>query len=268
MGREVASAVKYSDLEGKVALVTGGTGGVGYRIAEKLAQNRATVIINGRSEERGVLAVRKLATVFNRVQFIPGDTRQYQDLVTMVEAAVEFGGGLDILISAGSESGIGPRPFAEMTVDQMEAGIRDRLYPRLFTVHAALPSLCVKGGAVVFLTTDAARQATPGESVIGAVGAGVIMLTKVLAKELSQYQIRVNSVALTLTSDTPSWDRIFSGAGFQRDLFSRVRERFPFGRPPNADEVASVAVFLTSASASQVTGQTISVNGGLSFGGW
>jgi 3-oxoacyl-[acyl-carrier protein] reductase len=59
-----------------------------------------------------------------------------------------------------------------------------------------------------------------------------------------------------------------AGEGFQRDLFAKVVGRFPFGRPPSADEVAAVAVFLASDGAAQVTGQTISVNGGLSFGGW
>jgi 2-hydroxycyclohexanecarboxyl-CoA dehydrogenase len=80
--------------------------------------------------------------------------------------------------------------------------------------------------------------------------------------------MRVNSVALTITSDTPSWDRIFARESFQRDLFARAVERFPMGRPPSAEEAAAVVVFLASDAAAQVTGQTISVNGGLSFGGW
>lgn len=96
----------------------------------------------------------------------------------------------------------------------------------------------------------------------------MISLTKTLGKEFARYRIRVNSVALTLTSETPGWDRSFAQPGFQRDLFAKAQENFPFGRPPSADEVAGVAVFLASASASQVTGQTISANGGLSFGGW
>jgi 3-oxoacyl-[acyl-carrier protein] reductase len=80
--------------------------------------------------------------------------------------------------------------------------------------------------------------------------------------------IRVNSIAMALTEGTPTWDRLVAGEGFQRDLFTKVVARFPFGRAPSADEVAAVAVFLASDAAAQVTGQTISVNGGLSFGGW
>jgi 3-oxoacyl-[acyl-carrier protein] reductase len=125
-----------------------------------------------------------------------------------------------------------------------------------------------RGGAVVMLGTDAGRHPTPGESMVGVVGAGVIVLTKVLAKEFSRWKIRVNSVAMTLTSDTPSWDRIFSGKSFQSDLFAKAVRKFPSGRPPKAEEVARIAVFLASEQTVQVTGQTISVNGGLSYGGW
>jgi 3-oxoacyl-[acyl-carrier protein] reductase len=72
---------------------------------------------------------------------------------------------------------------------------------------------------------------------------------------------------MTITSGTPSWDRIFATESFQSRLFTKAVERFPQGKPPSAGEVADVAVFL-AADAAQVTGQTVSVNGGLSFGGW
>lgn len=78
----------------------------------------------------------------------------------------------------------------------------------------------------------------------------------------------MNALGLTLTSDTPSWDRIFSAESFENRLFSKALQRFPAGRAPTAEEMARVAVFLLSPLASQVTGQTVSVNGGLSFGGW
>jgi 3-oxoacyl-[acyl-carrier protein] reductase len=155
-----------------------------------------------------------------------------------------------------------------MTPQQIESEFRMRMMPRIFPVHAALPAWREKGGSVVLLTTDAGRVATPGESVLGAVGASIMMMTKTLAKELGRLKIRVNSVALGPTSGAPTWDRIFSGESFQRDLVAKIVERFPFGRPPSAEEAAAVAVFLASDAAAQVTGQTISVNGGLSFGGW
>ena len=261
----MASAAGFT---GKAALITGGSDGIGLRVAEQLAEAGAQVFINGRSAERGERAVAKLLQISPDVRFISGDCASYQDVATVVDTARSAAGRLDILISAGAEGEIGPTPFAELTPEQIETEFRKRLFPRIFPVHAAWSALRENGGSVVLLTTDAGRYATPGESVLGAVGASVILMTKALAKEFSRDKIRVNSIALALTSDTPTWDRAFADEGFWRDLGTKVVERFPFGRPPAADEVAAVAVFLASDAAAQVTGQTISVNGGLSFGGW
>ena len=261
----MASAAGF---KGKAALVTGGSEGIGLRVAEQLAEAGAHVVINGRSAERGERAVAKLREISPDVRFVSGDCASYQDVAAVVDTARSAAGRLDILVSAGAEGEIGPTPFAELTPEQIETELRKRLFPRIFPVHAAWPALRENGGSVVLLTTDAGRYATPGESVLGAVGASIILMTKALAKEFSRDKIRVNSIALALTSDTPTWDRAFADEGFWRDLGTKVVERFPFGRPPAADEVAAVAVFLASDAAAQVTGQTISVNGGLSFGGW
>lgn len=257
-----------AEFKGKAALITGGSGGIGLRVAEQLAEAGAHVFINGRSAERGERAAARFREIGQDVQFIAGDCASYQDVAAVVDAARAAAGKLDILVSAGAEGETGPTPFAELTPQQIESEFRRRLLPRIFPVHAALPALRENGGSVVLLTTDAGRYATPGESVLGAVGASVILMTKVLAKEFSRDKIRVNSIALALTSGTPTWDRAFADEGFWRDLGTKVLERFPFGRAPAADEVAAVAVFLASDAAAQVTGQTISVNGGLSFGGW
>lgn len=257
-----------AEFKGKTALITGGSAGIGLRVAEQLAEAGAHVFINGRSAERGERATAKLREISPEVQFIAGDCASYQDVATVVGTVRSVAGRLDILVSAGAEGETGPTPFAELTPQQIESEFRKRLFPRIFPVHAALPALRENGGSVVLLTTDAGRYATPGESVLGAVGASIIIMTKALAKEFSRDKIRVNSIALALTSDTPTWDRAFADEGFWRDLVTKVVGRYPFGRPPAADEVAAVAVFLASDAAAQVTGQTISVNGGLSFGGW
>lgn len=261
----MASAAEFT---GKAALITGGSDGIGLRVAEQLAEAGARVFINGRSAERGERAIAKLQEISPEVSFIAGDCASYEDVAAVVDTVRSAAGRLDILVSAGAEGEIGPTPFAQLTPEQIESEFRKRLFPRIFPVHAAWSALRENGGSVVMLTTDAGRFATPGESVLGAVGASVIMMTKALAKEFSRDKIRVNSIALALTSDTPTWDKAFAEEGFWRNLGTKVVERFPFGRPPAADEVATVAVFLASDAAAQVTGQTISVNGGLSFGGW
>jgi 3-oxoacyl-[acyl-carrier protein] reductase len=252
----------------KVALVTGGTAGVGLSVARLLAGAGAKVIVNGRSPAGGDKALTTLAAVAADCEFLPGDATNFASMADVVESCLERHGHLDILVSAGGEGGPGPMAFAEMSPAEIVSSFQTRLLARLFPVRAALPALRRSRGSIVMLTTDAGRHATPGEVMMGAVGAAVISATKGLARELARDGVRINSVALTITSGTPSWDRIFARESFESDLFSKAVARFPFGRPPTADEVAQIAAFLALDQAGQVTGQTISVNGGLSFGGW
>jgi 2-hydroxycyclohexanecarboxyl-CoA dehydrogenase len=265
-GAEDVSALAF---EGKVALVTGSSGGLGLRVAEKLAAGGATVVINSRSAENGHKALAGLHEISPHARLAVGDCTDAQAAAEVARTAAAVNGRIDIVVSSGAQGRVSPKPFAEMTADEILQAYQSRFLPRIFPVHAALPYMREHGGSIVMVGTDAARHPTPGESIVGAVGAGVILMTKVLAKELSGWHVRVNAVSLTLTSDTPSWDRIFGDEGnFQSKLFTKLSERFPWGRAPTAEEVARVAVFLASDEAAQVTGQTISVNGGLSFGGW
>lgn len=257
------------DFRGKAVLITGATSGAGLAIARTMATAGATVAVCGRDAGRVEQAAAALRELSDASFALQGDLARYEDAARIVDAAALRMGGLDILVSAGAEGTVKPTPFSEMTPEQLRSGFESRFFPRINPVHAAIPRLRERGGgAIVMLTTDAARHPTPGESMIGAAGASVVLLTKALARELSRWSIRVNSVAMTLTSGTPSWDRIFGMPGFENRLFSKALERFPAGRAPTADEVARAAAFLASDGASQITGQTLSVNGGLSFGGW
>ncbi|MFC4272735.1 SDR family oxidoreductase [Sneathiella chungangensis] len=261
--------MKSEELKGKVALITAGTSGVGLRVAEQLAEAGAMVIVNGRTKEGGEKALKRLEPISPKVRFIAGDVSNYNSIKSVVDQIDQEYGCLDILVSAGAPGLPGPMPFSAMTPEQLEQGFVTRIFPRIFPVHTAIPALSKsKEASVVMLTTDAARHPTPGETVVGAVGAAVMLATKALAKELSSIGIRVNAVAMTITSDTPSWDRAFGSESFQNKLFSKAVSRFPQGRPPNASEVADAISFLLSTRATQITGQTISVNGGLSYGGW
>lgn len=265
---EMSDSKNTRQFEGRTALVTGGTDGVGLRIAERLGVRGATVVVNGRNPERGQRAVERLHEADVEAVFAPGDTRDPDQMRRVVEVAASLQGKLDVFVSSGAPTEVEPRPFAEMTADEVKRTVENDLVGRILPLHAAVDALRASGGSAVLLTTDAGRHATMGESLVGAVGAGVMLLTKVVAKELARDGVRVNTVALTLTSDTPAWDRIFAKEGFHKNLFTKLLGRFPAGRAPTAEEVASVAVFLASDDAAQVTGQTVSVNGGLSFGGW
>jgi 3-oxoacyl-[acyl-carrier protein] reductase len=256
-------------MKGKAVLVTGGSAGIGWAVARKLAADGAVVAITGRSAETGEQAACKLRELSPRSFFLQGDSCDAASCTAVADAAAHRMGRLDIVVSSGAQNPLGPLPFAQMTPEQIESGFRVRVMGRLLPVHAALPHLRqAGGGSVVMIGTDAARHPTPGESVIGGAGAAIILMAKALARELSRDRIRVNAVALTITSDTTSWDRMFANENFGSKLFAKAVARFPSGRAPTAQEVADVVAFLASDAAAQVTGQTLSVNGGLSFGGW
>jgi 3-oxoacyl-[acyl-carrier protein] reductase len=260
--------MEYTHMKGKSAIVTGGSGGLGLAIAKRLAASGCNLVVSGRTEARGAEAVEELKMLGAKSAFVQGDAGDYENCKRIVARAREEHGGVDILVSAGAEGPFGPKPFRQMSPAQLEESFASRFFPRIFPVHAAADALEVSKGCVVLITTDAARFPTTGESVIGAVGASIILMTKTLGREFSKANIRINSVAMTLTSATPSWDRIFNNDEFEWKVFSKALERFPQKRAPTADEVAAVAVFLASDEAAQITGQTVSVNGGLSFGGW
>lgn len=258
-----------TDWRGRKVIVTGGTSGTGFRTAQTLLSNGADVSVVGRDRERSEQALAALQGLEGSAHLSVANCGDPAAATRAVEEAVSALGGLDVVVSAGA-SGIGdPKPFADMTTDEIHAGLMSRFLARIYPVHAALPYLKGRVGSnVVLLTTDAGRHATSGESIVGAYAASIIAFTKTLARELSRDQIRVNAVSMTLTADTRSWDAIFDSDSFQKTLFEKAVTRFPFGRPPSAQEVADVVIFLASNHASQVSGQTISVNGGLSFGGW
>lgn len=260
--------MEYPEFKGKTVFISGGSAGVGYRMAEMLAGQGCNIALTGRTAEKGEQAVARLQAAGVEAVFYTADAGDYDACKSAIDQAEKRFGAIDALLSAGAEGRVGPRIFADMSPEDLQNSFNDRIYPRIYPVHAAIPALKRSKGAVVMITTDAARHVTTGESVIGATGAAIMLMTKGIARELSRDQVRVNAIAMTLTSDTPSWDRIFSRDDLGTKVFSKALDRFPSGRAPNVDEVAQVALFLASDAAAQVTGQTISVNGGLSFGGW
>ena len=254
-------------LEGRTALICGGTAGIGLAIAESYVQAGATVVLNGRDAGRGARALARLGRD-PRASFVAGDCTDPSSARDVVAEVVRRHGALDVLVASGGAAETKPHLFEEVPEAMFEDVVRTQFLNRVYAIRAALPAMKAKGGSIIVVGTDAGRHATVGESIHGGMGAAKIMMTKTLAREFSRWNIRVNGLALTITGGTEAFDEVMARNDWVTQLFSKAIARFPARRPPSAEEVARVALFLATDTSAQVTGQTISVNGGLSFGGW
>jgi NAD(P)-dependent dehydrogenase (short-subunit alcohol dehydrogenase family) len=133
----------------------------------------------------------------------------------------------------------------------------------LYCCHAAYPVMQRQGGGVIVnFSADAAKVATPGEAIHGAVQAAVLMLSRTLAIEGARFGIRVNCITPSITKDTHSYGRMM-GDPFSRKLFEKAEKRARLGVAA-AKDIAPLVVFLAGPGATHLTGQAISVNGGIS----
>ena len=253
-------------LQDKVALVTGSTFGIGARTAELLARSGARVVIlNGRSEESGA---RRLAELQGLVpsaafDFIAADYTVPSDVSRLFSEIQARHGGVDIFIHTCMTDGGGPKPFLETAPEYWQAAVSGIFLSLLDCCRHAVPQMRSKGGgAIVSFASDAARTATPGEAVLGGALAANVMFVKTLALELGRQNIRVNAVTPSITRGTRTYERVMA-SGFSKKLFEKAEARARLG-VASAENVAPTAVFLASPMASHITGQVVSVNGGIS----
>lgn len=255
------------DLSGKVAIITGSTSGIGKATARKFLQAGAAVVINGRDETRGRRALTELTADIegsaDRCFFQPADVTVENQAAALVAAAINRFGRVDFLINnAGNAGHI--RPFQELDVDEWFSSFAIKFWSKLYLIrHVIKPMIDQGGGAIVNLMSDAGRVGTPGESIISGAYGGLVAITKSLAQELARYKIRINNVSITLTGDTGIYDEVMSGE-FSRRIFTKIEERIPLGLLM-PDDVAEAVFFMASPLAGKITGQTLSVNGGMSY---
>ena len=270
----MTAATVPGSLRGKVALVTGGSGGIGRGIALRLAQQGATVVVGGRSEDRAKAVVEELSE-YGEAGFVLGDVRSRDDMEAACASVVERFGGLDIVVAnagGGDEEARSPRvrgPFANIDLDRATAFVQQALAAKYLVVQAAVPHLRARGGgSVVFVTSEGGREATPGQTAIASFSGGLVMAAKVLSKELAREKIRVNTVCVTVVRDTPSWDAVFGPDSTvseqHRKQYSKIAERSPFGVAAPTD-IGDVVAFLAGPGAEYLTGTTVSPTGGLTI---
>jgi 3-oxoacyl-[acyl-carrier protein] reductase len=256
-----------AELEGKTALVCGSTNGIGRTVAERFARAGADVVINGRNRAAGEEAVSAVEALGRKAMFMKADLLDHSQVRVMVEETLARWGRIDILVANGAAVYPPPKFFHEtdpgIYADYMHAYMFTRLYP----INAVLGHMKERRqGKIIITTSDAGRTPTPGESLIGAASAGIVMATKVMAKEFSRWKINVNTVGITVTEDTPAYEQNVRPEGPVGGVFRKAVERTPFW-PITAEDVSALILFLAGGGSDRITGQTFSVNGGLSFPG-
>ncbi len=246
------------------ALLTASSDSIGFEIAAQLAEAGVPrIMLNGRDQERGERACARLKERAPNVdvRFTSADTKVYKEAHGLVNAAVDAFGSLDIVVTG--VSGPTPRPFHELQEDEMDLLIRTHFSSTIYVCQAAIPHLMARqGGVILNIASDAGKIATPGEAIIGGGKAGVIMFSRTLALEASRHGIRVHALTPSIVKGTASYERLMANE-FSRKLFKKAESRARLGVVEPAD-IAPLAVFLASPAAAKMTGQAISVNGGIS----
>jgi len=238
----------------RTALITGGTSGIGFATARKLAQLGIHVLVVGRNAERGTKAAEEIRAAGGKADFISADLRDAASAREVAKRAIELGNGqVDILIN---NAGIFPFGLThEMTEEQFDRVFSVNVKAPYFLVAELAPLMAKRGkGAIVNLSTMVADFGMPGMSLYGSTKAAINLLTKAWTAEYGPKGVRVNAVSPgpTRTEGTEAM-----GEGLEQ-----LAAQAPAGRPATAEEIAEAIVFLATDRASFIHGANLAVDGG------
>jgi 2-hydroxycyclohexanecarboxyl-CoA dehydrogenase len=251
------------NLEGRVALVTGAAGGIGSAICKRLLEESMTVIACDIDKSKLDELVESMDS--KNIHPLVLDITNKEDVNLAVNEVVSKHGAVETLINnAGWDIA---KPFLETEPDFWDKVISINLLGPLNLHHALLPHMIENGGGkVVNIASDAGRVGSSGEAVYSACKGGIIAFTKTISRECANKGIRANTVCPGPT-DTALF-RSFVGEGdFGQKIYDGLKKAIPLKRVGEPEDIPGLVAFLSSKDADFITGQTISVSGGLTMHG-
>lgn len=248
-----------------VVLVVGGTSGVGLAVARRLARaGSRRILLVGRNQDRGDRAMAELEALAPGVQaeFISADALDPDDALRIFERALGRWGRVDVLVNSINGSH-GPRLLHRTDIHDLYPQVTSQLMGVIHMCRAAVTAMQEQGsGVIVNVASDAAKSPTPGEAAIGAAMAGIVMFTRTIAMELKRDGIRANVVTPSIIEGTGGFERVMQDE-FTSKLFGKAIPLAHLG-VVNAEDMAELIAFLCSPRSGKLTGQAISLNGGIS----
>lgn len=246
-----------NSLAGKIAIVTGAAQGIGKGIAQRLVAEGATVVI---ADLNGELAEQTAKELGDTHLGLSVDIANREAVDSMVEQTIDKYGKIDVLVNNAGWDKISP--FLELDADVWDRVININLYGTLHCCQA-VGRVMVKqeSGTIINIGSDAARVGSSGEAVYSACKGGVVAFTKTLAREVARYGVTANAVCPG-PSDTP----LFAEISEQNPKLRAALERsIPLRRLAQPEDLANAVAFFAAPESSYITGQTLSVSGGLTM---
>lgn len=247
---------RYPDLAGRVAVVTGGSRGIGAATARALAANGVEVAVVGRDEAALSAVADSIRVADARAIPVRADCTQEDDMRHVADTVAEQLGAVDILAAFAGGNGM-PVPTTEETPDHWREVIGTDLTSTFLTVSAFVGPMVERGrGSIVTMSSSAGRQPARSNAAYAAAKAGVVAFTRHLANEVAPNGVRVNCVAPSSieTERLRSWTT--------QKVRRQLAESFPLGRIGQPGDVAAATLFLASDASSWITGTTLDIAGG------
>lgn len=249
-------------LKDKVAIITGGTKGIGFGIALEYVREGAKIVITGRNAETGAAAEKELQKAGGDVRYVQCDVAKTEDLQLLVDKAVEFYGRLDIYVANAGINDSDKTHFLDITPEQydkiMDVNLRGMFFGDQFAARQMKKQ--GDGGAIINMSSVNAYLALDSQMVYTTSKGGIQQMTKVQAVALAPYDIKVNAMA-----PGPIETELMRRVGSDEQLMNTILSRTPMGRIGSTEECGRLAVFLTSEDSNFIFGQSIYNDGGRGF---